>query len=258
MIEKRLLAIAIALGASHQIARAQTADVAPSTEVKKIESIKVVGQRLDEARNALSPETGSTIYRFDRKDIENLPLGDSTPLNQVVLQAPGVVQDSFGQVHVRGDHANLQYRIDGIVIPESISGFGQAFDARFAERINILTGALPAQYGYRTAGVKPVALADTSAGPFVQLSRKSVTDRSYPLSRPVYLVYTIDNEKSEIADPRVDPKVREFLRYILSRQGQQDVVRDGAYLPLPLAIVREQLKKLDSKEPPRELELLEE
>ena len=112
--------------------------------------------------------------------------------------------------------------------------------------------------GYRTAGVKPVALADTSAGPFVELSRKSVTDRSYPLSRPVYIVYTIDNEKSEIADPRVDPKVREFLRYILSRKGQQDVVRDGAYLPLPLATIREQLKKLDSKEPPRELELLEE
>ena len=112
--------------------------------------------------------------------------------------------------------------------------------------------------GYRTAGVKPVALADTNAGPFVELSRKSVADRSYPLSRPVYLVYTIDNEKSEIADPRVDPKVREFLRYILSRQGQQDVVRDGAYLPLPLTTIKEQLKKLDSKEPPRELELLEE
>jgi phosphate transport system substrate-binding protein len=112
--------------------------------------------------------------------------------------------------------------------------------------------------GYRTAGVKPVALADAAGGPFVELSRKSVTDRSYPLSRPVYIVYTIDNEKSEIADPRVDPKVREFLRYILSKQGQRDVVRDGAYLPLPLAIVNEQLKKLTSKELPRELELLEE
>ena len=92
----------------------------------------------------------------------------------------------------------------------------------------------------------------------MELSRKSVADRSYPLSRPVYIVYTIDNEKSEIADPRVDPKVREFLRYILSRQGQQDVVRDGAYLPLPIATVNAQLNKLDSKELPRELELLEE
>jgi phosphate transport system substrate-binding protein len=112
--------------------------------------------------------------------------------------------------------------------------------------------------GYRTRGVKAVAIADASGGPFVQLTRKSVTDRSYPLSRPVYIVYTIDNEKSEIADPRVAPKVREFLRYVLSRQGQQDVVREGSYLSLPASVVREQLKKLDSKELPRELELLDE
>jgi phosphate transport system substrate-binding protein len=111
--------------------------------------------------------------------------------------------------------------------------------------------------GYRSGDVKPVSIAETSAGPFVKLTRKSVMDRSYPLSRPVYIVYTIDNEKSEIADPRVDPKVKEFLRYILSRQGQQDVLRDGAYLPLPLATVKRQLKKLASKEPPPELRLLE-
>jgi outer membrane receptor protein involved in Fe transport len=151
-MEEKFMAIAIAAAAFIPAgALAQAAE--GSQDVKPIETIRVAGKRLDEARNGLSPETGSTIYRFDRKDIELLPLGDSTPLNQVILQAPGVVQDSFGQIHVRGDHANVQYRIDGVVIPEAISGFGQAFDARFADRINILTGALPAQYGYRTAGV---------------------------------------------------------------------------------------------------------
>jgi outer membrane receptor protein involved in Fe transport len=154
MIEKRLLSVAIALCAAPSLASAQSADATPpADEVKKLEEVKVVGKRLDESRNSLSPDTGSTIYRFDRLEIETLPQGDSTPLNQVILQAPGVVQDSFGQLHVRGDHANVQYRIDGVFIPESISGFGQAFDARFADRINILTGALPAQYGYRTAGI---------------------------------------------------------------------------------------------------------
>ena len=132
MIEKKLSAIVIALFAIPRLASAQEADVAAQPEVVKGESIKVIGKRLDEARNALSPDTGSTIYRFDRQDIELLPLGDSTPLNQVILQAPGVVQDSFGQLHVRGDHANVQYRINGVVIPEAISGFGQALDARFA------------------------------------------------------------------------------------------------------------------------------
>ena len=110
-------------------------------------------QRLDAARNGLSPDTGSTIYHIGQEDIQKLPLGENTPMNQVLLQAPGVVQDSYGQLHVRGDHSNLQYRIDGVVIPEAISGFGQALETRFADQINVLTGALPAQYGYRTAGV---------------------------------------------------------------------------------------------------------
>ncbi|HEX4779574.1 MAG TPA: TonB-dependent receptor [Usitatibacter sp.] len=155
-IEKHFSAIAIAGCALPSLVFAQAAPQVPGTDTPAPdvkESVQVIGKRLDAARNALSPDTGSTIYRFDRADIEKLPLGESTPLNQVILQAPGVVQDSFGQLHVRGDHANLQYRIDGMLIPEPIAGFGQAFDARFADRINVLTGALPAQYGYRTAGV---------------------------------------------------------------------------------------------------------
>jgi outer membrane receptor protein involved in Fe transport len=110
-------------------------------------------KRLDAARNGLSTDTGSSVYNFDASDIETLPLGASTPINQVLLQAPGVVQDSYGQLHVRGDHANVQYRINGVLIPEPISGFGPSIDTRFANNINFLTGALPAQYGYRTAGV---------------------------------------------------------------------------------------------------------
>ena len=135
---------------------AQAAPPAVSaTAPTQLDHVEVKGtrQRLDDARNSLSPETGSTIYRFDKADIAKLPLGDATPLNQVLLRAPGVVGDSYGQLHVRGDHGNLQYRINGVVIPESISGFGQTLDTRFADNVNVLTGALPAQYGYRTAGV---------------------------------------------------------------------------------------------------------
>jgi len=93
---------------------------------QKIDPVEVVIKRLDEARNGLSPDTGSSIYRFGRKDIEALPFGDNTPLNQVLLQTPGMVQDSYGQLHVRGDHANLQYRINGVVIPESIGFWASA------------------------------------------------------------------------------------------------------------------------------------
>jgi outer membrane receptor protein involved in Fe transport len=128
---------------------------ASAPAAQQLQRVDIVGtrQRLDAARNTLLPETGSTIYRFSRQDLSNLPLGDSTPINQVILQAPGVVQDSYGQLHVRGDHSNIQYRINGVVIPESISGFGQSLETRFANNISILTGALPAQYGYRTAAV---------------------------------------------------------------------------------------------------------
>ena len=112
-----------------------------------------VSAALDVVRNNLSPDTGSSQYVLSAQDIQALPLGASTPLNQVLLQAPGVVQDSFGQLHVRGDHANLQYRVNGIMLPESISGFGQTLDTRMIQSVKLLDGALPAQYGERTAAV---------------------------------------------------------------------------------------------------------
>jgi len=168
-MDKRFLYTVVAAAAALTFVRDALAQTVPASDaaasapaatpsgapVKQLHEVEVRGRRarLDAARSSLSPDTGSTIYRFDADDIRNLPLGDATPLNQVLLRAPGVVGDSYGQLHVRGDHANLQYRINGVVIPESISGFGQALDTRFADSVNVLTGALPAQYGYRTAGI---------------------------------------------------------------------------------------------------------
>jgi len=131
-----------------------------SGKIKQLSAIDV-SAALDQSRNSLSPDTGSSQYVIDQKAIQQLPLGDSTPLNQVILQAPGVVQDSYGGVHVRGDHANLQYRINGVIIPESISGFGQTLDARTIQSVKLLDGALPAQYGLRTAAVVDI---DTKSG----------------------------------------------------------------------------------------------
>ena len=128
----------------------------PAIKVQNLGEISVSGA-LDQARNALSPDTGSSQYVIDHKAIAQLPLGASTPMNQVLLQAPGVVQDSYGGVHVRGDHANLQYRINGVIIPESIGGFGQSLDARAIHTVKLLDGALPAQYGLRTAAVVDIA-----------------------------------------------------------------------------------------------------
>ena len=154
-------ALALALAMAYPMAlyaqEAPAADAPADTQagVQTLGTVQVTGSRarLDASRNGLSPDTGSSITRLDAADIKNLPQGDATPLNQVILQTPGVVQDSYGQLHVRGDHSNIQYRINGVVIPESISGFGASLETRFADRLSILTGALPAQYGYRTAAI---------------------------------------------------------------------------------------------------------
>ena len=128
-------------------------DQSLQNESIELPAIQVTGERFKQSRSSVSSKTGGSAYQFDSNDIKNLPSGENTPLNEVLLQAPGVVNDSYGQLHVRGDHANTQYRINDIVLPEGLSGFGQALDTRFAHNINLLTGALPAEYGFRTSGV---------------------------------------------------------------------------------------------------------
>jgi hypothetical protein len=64
-----------------------------------------------------------------------------------------VVQDSFGQLHVRGDHNDLQYRLNGVILPEGISVFSQTLSPRLISSLSLITGALPAEYGLRTAGI---------------------------------------------------------------------------------------------------------
>ncbi|TMA18944.1 MAG: hypothetical protein E6J84_05085, partial [Deltaproteobacteria bacterium] len=123
-----------------------------------------------------------------------------------------------------------------------------------ADLSNDPSGIAYASLDSAAAGVKALPLAETAAGPYVKLARETVADRSYPLSRPVYAVFNIDNEKSELAG--VDPKLRELLRYVLSKQGQADVARAGGYLPLTAAAAAEQVKKLDSTSTPNELRVI--
>ena len=128
----------------------------PDTGVKgELSTVEVQSERLKKARMELSPEAGATVYRIDRAAIDALGKGEATPLDDVLLTLPGVAKDSkaSGSLHVRDDHGNVQYRINGVQLPEGISGFGQSLDTRYIDSIDFLTGALPAQYGLRTAGV---------------------------------------------------------------------------------------------------------
>jgi len=118
-----------------------------------VETVVVTAQRLANARNGIQTQTGASTYTITSKDIDIEPGGQNTLLNQVILQAPGAAQDSFGQLHIRGEHNGLQYRLNGIIIPEGISVFGQTLDPRLADSVKLIDGALPAEYGDRTAGI---------------------------------------------------------------------------------------------------------
>ena len=95
---------------------------------------------------------------------------------------------------------------------------------------------------YQIPQTKVLALAGNAGGPFLKPTRETVASRAYPLSRPVYLYFAPDTPGGDPAPP--DPKVREFLRYILSREGQAGVAAEGDYLPLTAAVAAEQLLKL--------------
>ena len=116
-------------------------------------SIVITGRRLDTARDSITPSLGASQYTFNQEALQKQPGGTNLTLNKSLLQAPGVVQDSYGTIHIRNEHANIQYRLNGVIVPESISGFGTTFDPKIASSIQLITGTLPAQYGYRTAGV---------------------------------------------------------------------------------------------------------
>ena len=127
--------------------------------------LDVTAKRLDEARNSIQPSLGATTYDFSKRVIENVPQGENAPLNQVLLRAPGMVQDSFGQIHVRGDHGNVQFRLDGVQLPQGLSLFNNILATRYANQMSLLTGALPAQYGLQTAGIVDITLKSGSTDP---------------------------------------------------------------------------------------------
>jgi outer membrane receptor protein involved in Fe transport len=126
-----------------------------SLEALKPLSMELTTRRLNRERNDLSPDTGSSVYRFTAQTISELPEGENTSMPKVLIQAPGVNQDiaENGGFHVRGVDGQIQYRINGVMVPDLNNAVTPVFDSRFAQSIDLLDGTLPAEFGYRTAGV---------------------------------------------------------------------------------------------------------
>jgi hypothetical protein len=127
--------------------------------------IEVVAKALNEARINIQPRIGASTYSLDQGAIQDLPLAQNTPLDDAILQMPGVDQDNEanGGLHIRNEHLNVQYRIDGIILPDGVSFFGNDLSTRFVDSMQLITGALPAEYGLRTAGIVDI---QTKSGMF--------------------------------------------------------------------------------------------
>lgn len=91
--------------------------------------------------------------------------------------------------------------------------------------------------GYKTSGVRAVPIAAKAGSPFVEDSQENILSGKYPIARFLY-VYV-----NKAPNKPFDPLVREFLKFVLSQQGQETVVKDG-FIPLPIKIVQEELAKL--------------
>jgi outer membrane receptor protein involved in Fe transport len=116
----------------------------------------LVTSDLDRDRDQIAPPLGANTYTIGPNQIESTPEGDNATFQQVILRSPGVVEDSYGQIHVRGEHANLTYRLNGILLPDTVNTFSQAINTRLIQSSTLIDGSLPAQFGFRTAGIVDV------------------------------------------------------------------------------------------------------
>ncbi|HUZ90611.1 MAG TPA: hypothetical protein VMU78_01720, partial [Methylocella sp.] len=113
-----VVAIAATPALAESPAPAQQASDDAGTTTITLDTVEVISEKLNAARLQIQPSLGASTYTFSPEALQTIPQGENAPLNQVLLQMPGVAQDSFGQIHVRGEHANVQFRINGVQLPE--------------------------------------------------------------------------------------------------------------------------------------------
>ncbi len=155
------VALACALPGAMPLAEAQVSDASSNP----MQTVIVTAQHLNEERSHIQTQVGASTYTIDSAAIDAAPGGDNVLMNQVMLQVPDAAQDSFGQLHIRGDHNGLQFRLNGIILPDGISVFGQTLPPRLIESMQMIMGSLPAQYGLRSAGIIDLTTKSGSLDP---------------------------------------------------------------------------------------------
>jgi len=198
-----------------------------STNVTDLGNVTVVGQ-LDKARNQIVPDLGASAFTINKDQIDTLSQGGNAPMSQVILRAPGVAQDNAasGSLHVRGEHANVQYRINDVLLPEGISGFGLELDPRFIESMQLITGSLPAQYGFRTAGVVDI---QTKSGAFENGGSAEMYGGSYDTIRPSFECGGSDGKLNYFVDGSYDHNALGIENPTSAHSAIHDVTDQGKF-----------------------------
>jgi phosphate transport system substrate-binding protein len=164
-----------------------------------------------------------------------LGLGGDWAARPIDLYGPDTTSGTgiFFRHAVLNDSRNLNW--DRMREFSGRSAGGQILDALARDRFGIAVADL----GSAGSGVKALALAADERGPFVNATAESVGSRTYPLTRTAFALFT------RMPGRPIDPKIQEFLSYILSDEGQAEVGREGDYLRLPAGVAREQVRTLE-------------
>jgi outer membrane receptor protein involved in Fe transport len=131
-----------------------------SPEAQQAARVAATNAVFDQARNTIYTNVGTSSASVSHQTIADLPQGTNAPVENILVQTlPGVTQDSSvqGSLHVRNEHGNLQYRINGVMLPDGVTGFGSVLDTGLIGNLSLIVGALPAEYGLRTSGVVDIA-----------------------------------------------------------------------------------------------------
>ena len=134
-------------------------------------------------RRVQDPAPTSSV-EITKEKVEELPQGEAISLPKLVTTtSPGVVAGPFGQMFIRGNHANIQYQIDGVQLPDSPSNtFGDAFSPRNIDHMELITGGIPAEYGERLAAVMNII---TKTGPETPGGSAELNYGSYNTFSPI-------------------------------------------------------------------------
>jgi phosphate binding protein len=198
--------------------------------------------------------------------IRQLTFGQIDAMYSTTRKREGKEVHTWGDVGVAGDFADKPVHLWGLIRPNGIAYFlqmrilkGGEYRDGITERTTV--GSLAALdaitqgvakdpyaigyagFGNVTPGVKTIAIAKDSAGPFYKGTFEEVLKQQYPLSRVTYIYV------NKAPGKPLDPKVKEFFKFVLSKQGQDDVVKEGIFLPLPPAMLKEELARLEFGKP---------